>query len=276
VRETRWVRRSLLLAALILLALSVCRLHARQTVNGSEGLTAEQRRRADQIISIFENDTPKIQYGYAEALKDGRGLTAGRAGFTSATHDLLRVVQRYVAKAPGSALAKYLPRLKQLAREGSASVRGLEGLNRAWRKAAGDPRFCAVQDAVVDQEYYRPAVAHWRKLGLHTALSLTILYDTVIQHGDDADPDGLPAILARTRKRIAGAPTDTEAEKAWLLVFLKVRRETLANAHEPSTRKAWAETVRRCDVLHRLVTDGNVDLKGPIVLRVYGKRFVLP
>ena len=51
--------------------------------------TQEQRIIADQIMSVFENDTPAIQYGYAENLHDGRGVTAGRAGFTSATGDML-------------------------------------------------------------------------------------------------------------------------------------------------------------------------------------------
>src|SRR5579862_8416717 len=54
----------------------------------SEVLTSAQRRRADQIISVFENDTIELQYGYTEELDDGRGLTAGRAGFTTATGDL--------------------------------------------------------------------------------------------------------------------------------------------------------------------------------------------
>ncbi|MFD8756116.1 hypothetical protein ACFV0O_34830 [Kitasatospora sp. NPDC059577] len=30
------------------------------------GLTPDQRRRADQLISVFENSTTEIQYGYAE------------------------------------------------------------------------------------------------------------------------------------------------------------------------------------------------------------------
>jgi chitosanase len=54
------------------------------------------KHRAEQIISSFENSTTVIQYGYAENLHDGRGITAGRAGFTSGTDDLLAVVQLYL------------------------------------------------------------------------------------------------------------------------------------------------------------------------------------
>src|SRR5262245_14256872 len=34
-------------------------------------LSQQQRTIADQIISVFENDTPKLQYGYADNINDG-------------------------------------------------------------------------------------------------------------------------------------------------------------------------------------------------------------
>jgi hypothetical protein len=37
-----------------------------------------------QITSTFENSTLELQYDYVENIGDGRGITAGRAGFTSA------------------------------------------------------------------------------------------------------------------------------------------------------------------------------------------------
>ena len=98
------------------------------------GFTKEQRIIADQIISVFENDTPNIQYGYAENLYDGRGITAGRAGFTSATADMLEVIERYTARVPNNPLAIYLPRLKTLAIDESGSTKDLEGLERKWKE----------------------------------------------------------------------------------------------------------------------------------------------
>src|SRR4051794_38398220 len=65
-------------------------------------LTAAQHHRADQLVSTFENSTPVIQYGYIENIHDGRGYTAGRAGFTTATGDFLDVVERYTKKLPGN------------------------------------------------------------------------------------------------------------------------------------------------------------------------------
>ena len=104
-------------------------------------MTPEQRRRADQIISVFENETLEMQYGYTEELGDGRGLTAGRAGFTTATGDLVLVVQRYVDLTPDSPLKHYLPRLMELAETEDGSTEGLDGLSEAWEQASDDPLF---------------------------------------------------------------------------------------------------------------------------------------
>src|SRR5437870_4798044 len=59
------------------------------------GLTVEQKRRAEQLTSLFENGRIELQYSYAEDLGDGRGITTGRAGFTTADGDALEVVTLY-------------------------------------------------------------------------------------------------------------------------------------------------------------------------------------
>jgi len=50
------------------------------TPPSDDWLDANQRWRAAQLISAFENSTTEIRYAYAENLDDGRGVTAGRAG----------------------------------------------------------------------------------------------------------------------------------------------------------------------------------------------------
>ncbi len=102
------------------------------------------------LISQFENSTSKIQYCYIEALDDGRGYTAGRAGFTSATGDLLEVAERYTKVAGENPLSPLLPRLRELAAEHDGSTAGLEQLPGAWRSTCRDSRQRGVQDAVVD------------------------------------------------------------------------------------------------------------------------------
>lgn len=244
---------------------------------GGTGLSADQKRRAEQLTSIFENDTIELQYAFVEALGDGRGYTAGRAGFTSATGDLLDVVERYSARVPGNPLAGYLPRLRELAAYHSGSVAGLGGLPQAWQSAANDPVFRAVQDQVVDETYYRPALARAAQQGLRTPLAIAAVYDAIIQHGEGDDPDGLPALLTRTASQAGGTPASGVNERTWLDKFLTVRRADLAYSYDPATRAGWAESVGRVDVFRQILNAGNFDLAGPIRVAsdVYGD-FTIP
>jgi chitosanase len=238
--------------------------------------TAEQRVLADQIISVFENNTPVIDYAYAENLDDGRGITAGRAGFTSATGDMLLVVERYTQLVPGNPLAVYLPRLRVLAAQESDSTNGLENLEDAWQTAAEDSIFREVQDNVVDEEYYLPAVDHAEELGLLFPLSLLNLFDACIQHGDGDDPDGLPAIISRTTAQVGGSPADDIDEHEWLEAFMDIRRSVLLNPADPDTREEWAESVGRVDALIAIFESGNVNMTPPIVISPYDSTFTLP
>lgn len=229
-----------------------------------DGLSAAQKLRAEQITSVFENDTIELQYAYVEALDDGRGYTAGRAGFTSGTGDMLEVVQRYTEIVPDNLLAPFLPRLEELAAAESGEITGLEGLPEAWMTAAEDPQFLEVQDAVVDEEYYDPAVVRWQDSGLATALSLAALYDAIIQHGEGEDPDGLPAMMDRASEAAGGDPASGVDEAEWLGAFIVVRHDTLLNAFDPDTREEWAEGADRTEVFQQLLDDENFDLHGPI------------
>ena len=238
-------------------------------LSGTAGaaLTHPQRVRVDKLISQFENSTSRIQYCYVEALGDGRGYTVGRAGFTSATGDLLEVAERYTRRVPGNPLADLLPRLRKLARAHSGSIDGLERLPKAWRDTCRDPRQRSVQDRVVDEQYYRPAVRHAKRLRLRTPLSLAAVYDADIQHGDGPDPDGVPAMLRRAAKRAGGTPRTGTPERRFLKAFLTVRSATLAHAHDPSTREAWAASVGRVDAWRYLVRTGQWRLKSPVTVR---------
>jgi chitosanase len=242
------------------------------------GMTPAQKQRAELLTSLFENSSLELQYGYAENLHDGRGVTAGRAGFCSGTSDMREVVRRYARLAPHSPLARFLPRLAAIdaLKEGRDATQGLEGLEQAWAQAAADPRFRAVQDAVVDETYFRPAMTHADRLGLKSAIARGQLYDALIQHGDGDDPDGVPAMIKRANQRAGGSPAQGVDEVRWLKAFLQVRRDTLAHASDPSTRQAWAESVSRVDAYSQVLASGNLDLHGPIPVTVYGADFTVP
>lgn len=49
--------------------------------------SAAPRGIIEQLTSIFENDTPELQYTYCQNIHDRRGYTFGFAGFTSGTFD---------------------------------------------------------------------------------------------------------------------------------------------------------------------------------------------
>jgi chitosanase len=216
-----------------------------------------------------------------ENLGDGRGYACGRAGFTTGTGDAYEVVKRYTNRVPHNPLAKFLPELERLNSlpedsEKRGDVSGLKGFKEAWESLGNDKVFREVQDEVVDEWYFQPAMNLANQVGIHTALGKAIFYDTIIQHGDGDDPDGLPALIAVTNKKMGGTPKTGVDEKKWLSAFLDVRRADLAHAHNPDTREEWAQSVGRVDSLKQLLKSGNFDLNGPFTIEWEQERYTIP
>lgn len=247
--------------------------------------------RAAMIISTFENSTTKVQYGYAENIGDGRGITAGRAGFCSGTGDMLMVVKDYVEAKPGNPLAGYLPRLHEIDEEFAqtnweepiGSTEGLEGLETAWQDAAKDEVFRESQDKVFNELYLNPAIEQARAVetadgrGVTTAVGQLIILDTLIQHGGGTGQDSLQTIMQQTASAV-GPRTD---ERRYLKTFLAVRKKHLEHATNPDTRQGWAESVGRVDALRQILdqayASGATDLRGRLVFDVYeGDHYDLP
>jgi chitosanase len=246
------------------------------TTQAEDILTAEQKKISNQIISIFENDTPVLQYGYSKNLDDGRGITAGRAGFTSATADMLEVIERYSKVDKENELAIYIPRLKELAKDVNSSTKGLEGLERKWKKLAEKKNFRKVQDDVVDDYYYKAAVSYAKQLGVSHPFTILNLYDAVIQHGDGESPDSLAAMIKRASSKVGGAPAQGVDEKQWVQAFMDTRRSVLINPANKETQAEWADSVGRVDALIRLFNTGNVLLTPPIKMNAWGQEYTLP
>jgi chitosanase len=247
-------------------------------------LGATSRRRADQLISVFENSTTEIQYGYVENLGDGRGLTAGRAGFTTATCDALDVVLQYGDKGSVS-FAQFTGELQRLCDDHSDETAALPEAEFAsrWRQAAADPAFRAAQDHVVDELYYSPAMRIADKLDLQTVASRVELFDAAIQHGVGKDHDGLPALVKRTNETVErdhpGVLLEGRIvrgnEKVWLNTFLDVRNQDLLNPDNGDTAKDWANSTDRVDCIRAQVATNNVSLNGPFTCEVYGSVFTI-
>ena len=239
------------------------------------GLTSDQRRRADQLISIFENGTTDIQYAYAENIGDGRGVTAGRAGFTTNDGDALQVIQAYTAQLPDNVLAKYIPELQRLAAAGSGDTSGLPEASYIadWKTAADDPVFQQVQDDQVQQRYFNPAAADADQLGLSTALARGELYDASIQHGNGSEYDALPALISRTNAAV-GTPA-TAGEAAWLDAFFTVRIDDLQHPANTATQAEWSQSVDRVQCLRRIAATNNYNLDGPLTVTAFDTTYTL-
>jgi chitosanase len=228
--------------------------------------------RAEQIISSFENSTLIIKYDVAEDIDDGRGITAGRAGFTSGTGDLLAVIQRYTQLKPMNVLIKYLPALQSDNKTDSTD--GLNGFAADWKQAVdSDPLLVQAQDDVYNELYFDPALKYDKQTGISTAVGQLIILDTIVQHGAGDDPDGLPAIIKTTTNKLGKVNNN---EQAWLKLFLENRRKVLHDPSDKSTTAAWRESISRVDALESILNSGNPTLQNAISWKVYGDSYNLP
>lgn len=246
-----------------------------QNLGYAATITDEQKALFYQVVSVFENNTPEIQYDYVAALGDGRGYTAGKAGFTSATGDMLLVVQRYTEAKPDNPLARFRPQLAALLEQHSGAIVNLELLPAAWKLASEDPLFRQIQNEVCDELYLSAAIEKASELGLQYPLGVLILYDTAIQHGNGTDPDSLSALVQATTDLIGGIPMQGYNEHDWLHTFVEIREQHLLEAADPATREVWAASVGRVRTLHELVDIGEYQLELPLVINPWGTAFEL-
>ena len=223
----------------------------------------------DQFISVFENSTLQLPYASVEKLNDGRGYTAGRAGFTSRDGDMLQVVQDYLSVVPGSSFASILSTLQTLANRNSGSTTGLSALPSIWKAAANDVNFRNSQDKISDQNYYNPAVAEAKRYSISSPIGILCLYDAAIEHGIDGD-DGVDDMISRMPARNTFA-----TEYDWIRSFLAVRRQTLLHPKDSSTQGVWADSVGRVDTLLQVLNSGNYTLVTPITVNPFGDEFVI-
>jgi chitosanase len=238
----------------------------------SSDASPELRSCIEQMISIFENETPSLDYDVVDDLNDGRGYTAGRSGFTSKEGDLLEVIEAYGRMRPNNVLSVFITTLKD--RKGTASTEGLEGLPAAWKEATADPLFRQAQDQVSDKLYYTPAMREVNALHLRSPLAKLALYDAMIQHGVGEDPDSFGGILRAATLAAQGPPVQAGEEK-WLMAFLTARKEILLNSRDPDNRTAWQASVGRVDEQIRLLNEGNLQLSSPLTVNPNGTAFTV-
>jgi chitosanase len=186
-----------------------------------------------QITSCFENDTPNLQWDYAEDLDDGRGWTCGIAGFTSEESKYFApTIERKQWKS--------------------------DDFDETWQQLAEKQSFRDLQLSVANEVFAAPAIAAFQAKACALAISYAVFYDTCIQHGDGDDPDSFGAILKDWDA--------SNSEEDNVEIFLETRREKLLNPDDEDTQEEWAESVSRVDALLALLKT-NPQLAYPVVIK---------
>ncbi|KAJ2099225.1 hypothetical protein GGI09_002897 [Coemansia sp. S100] len=213
-----------------------------------------------QVTNVYENGDTAFHYEYCEDLKDGRGFTAGIAGFCSGTSDAWEVIQLYHTLTGGKDdMSQFDATMAKYAESGSDSTSGLSNYCEVWKKlGTGDAKFRQAQDTIRDKMYFAPAMAQAKTLGLKTSIAQAQLYDTAIEHGAGDDADGLISLIKRTNEKVtadvAGTSNSTLNvnghkidEIAWLNLFLVVRTDDLEHPREKENQGGnyWAQTTYR-------------------------------
>jgi len=246
---------------------------------GGGGLTASQKAVAEAMTSIWENDTPILDYAYSENIKDGRGYTSGRAGFCTGTGDAIQVVDCYDklrTAANGNLMAKYMPALTPIndkymqtgQDQGDTSLLDAVGnwvtdWGASYDTAATQADFKTCQDQISDLLYYTPAMQAATKVGATSALSRAALYDMWINQGDDT-------LVKQTNSALGVAVTigvgNAVTEDQWLQKFIELRRDTLAGD------STWKTSVDRVAGYEKARRRGNWDLSKPVDSAVKAKQ----
>ncbi|MFR0351979.1 chitosanase [Streptomyces sediminimaris] len=234
------------------------------------GLAAPaEKELAQKLVASAENSTLdwRSAYGYIEDIGDGQGYTAGVIGFCTGTHDLLTLVERYTRTHPGNGLARYLPALRRV--DGTDSHEGLDpGFTAAWKAEARLPAFRRAQDEERDRVYFNPAVRLAKLDGLGT-LGQFIYYDALVFHGPGTGPNSFYGLRERAMRE-ADIPSQGGSEKAYLDIFLDVRRKAM------KAKKADIDTSRIDTAQRQFLYDGNLGLKTPLTWKVYGETYRVP
>lgn len=222
-----------------------------------------------ELTTFFENSELAADYAYVENLNDGRGLTAGRIGFCTGTGDLVAVVEEYCKREPGQKLCSYLPRLYEIrdvatsTQKPNPDVSGLEHFSEIWAKTSHDKKFQQQQDQALIEMYFNPALNYFKQQNLKWPISLSVFYDTFIQHGEEG-PDGFKFIFDKTNADLSGHDFD---EGEWLSQFLQNRIQILMNPSNPDTVDEWRKSVDRAYKLLRIMNkDHNQFLSRPVYL----------
>lgn len=217
-----------------------------------------------QMTTAFENSSTKLQFNYAENIKDGRGITFGCIGFCTGTYDGNILIKHYTELNPDNTLAKYIPALNKIdsgahnsaGGDGNSSTAGLSNFVKDVQNCT-DPLFKTAQLDMLDQLYYNPAVKLANNAGCEYPLTLAFIYDSCVRHGED----GAKSII----KAAGITPAKGTDELAFLNKMFTARGKMLRNED--------LGDVDRVDSFRAIVKNVNLDV--PFKFSTYGDEFTI-
>jgi chitosanase len=168
---------------------------------------------------------------------------------------------------PDNGLAQYLPALREV--DGTDSHKGLDpGFTAAWKAEAKVAAFREAQDSERDRVYFDPAVRLAKLDGLGT-LGQFVYYDAMVFHGPGTNATSFYGLRERALRE-ANSPSEGGSEKAFLDIFLDIRKKAMRE------KKQSIDTTRIDTAQRRFLYDGNLKLNTPLEWQVYGETYKVP
>lgn len=233
---------------------------------------------AFEIVSTAENSTTDwtTAYDYIEDIGDDRGYTGGLVGFTSATGDMLDLVNYYITLKPTSnPLSSYVSGLQACVAVGmgaGASAAAASNLGApylaAWASAASsDPIFRRAQRDLRKSIYWDDALTQALADGVGP-LGLALHYDVLVNHGPGDDSESYGGIIAAARASSSKPPSAGGNEKSYLTKICDLRDAVL---------QSWGDfqTDGRSGIYRGLLTANKLTLLAPFSWSVYGDPYTM-
>jgi chitosanase len=213
---------------------------------------ADQKKKIQQIINVFETGTPAGKYDALVIFPDGkngtRQITYGRSQ-TTEQGNLKTLIDMYIARH-GKFAGEFAPFRNQI---GTVPLVDNSTFKALLRKSAREDVIMRdAQDEFFDILYYTPALAFFTDLKLTLPLSLLVVYDSFIHSG---------RVLPFLRERFTALPPSRGGdEKTWVSEYVRVRHEWL----ETHTRTILRKTIYRTQCFRDQIKNNNWQLEKPV------------
>lgn len=222
------------------------------------------------ITSVFESGRP---HGRADAYQnaDAGIVSYGKHQATLQSGNLERVLNRYFQRSSSPASQALQQEYAARVKKKDESLRHDARFKELLLAAASEKAMRQAQDAHFEQNFYQPATARARELGVKTPLGLACLYDARVQGGQG----GLNRILELVAQKLGSpGPSDSVDEPTWIRTFLDEREawlRRLADNKEQEGKSQDASFLRtstfRVTELRQLLNSGNLKLAGEFTVR---------